>query len=81
MTEPIHTWNYRVMKRELTGEFGYTDIEYTIHEVHYTDGKAVGYSTDPMYPMGDTPEELREDLKRMLMALERPLFDFEKEKV
>ena len=80
MTDPIHTWNYRVIKKELSGEFGYTDTLYAIHEVHYKDGKAVAYSSEPINPMGETPEELREDLKRMLMALERPIFDFEKEK-
>jgi hypothetical protein len=81
MTESIHTWNYRVMRRELTSDLGFTDVKYSIHEVHYKDGKAVAYSSEPMNPMGDTLEELREDLKRMLMALERPIFDFEKEKV
>jgi hypothetical protein len=80
VSDSIHTWNYRVMKKELTGDFGYTDVEYAIYEVHYKDGKVTAYSSEPISPMGETPEELREDLKRMMMALERPLFDFEKEK-
>lgn len=79
MSDPIHTWNYRVIKKELSGEFEST-VQYAIHEVHYKDGKAVAYTSDPISPLGETPEELREDLKRMMMALERPLFDFEKEK-
>jgi hypothetical protein len=81
MTEPVHTWNYRVIRRELTGDFGYTDVEYAIHAVYYKDGKATAHTSDPAYPVGETLEELRDTLKKMLMALEKPIFDFEKEKV
>jgi hypothetical protein len=33
-----------------------------------------------MEPYGESLEELKADLKRMMMALERPLFELEKDK-
>jgi hypothetical protein len=66
------TWNYRVVNNK--GNFG-------IYEVYYDEnGNANAWSQDPMEPYGESLEELRADLKRMLMALERPLFDLKKEK-
>ena len=66
------TWNYRVVNKN--GNFG-------IYEVYYDEnGKANAWSQDPMDPYGESLEELKADLKRMMMALERPLFEIEKDK-
>jgi len=78
VSDSVYTWNYRVMRTGEPTDFG--DGQYGIYEVHYKDGKAESYSVEPIEPYGETLDELRDDLKRMLMALERPLFDYEKEK-
>ena len=66
------TWNYRV--RNVNGNYG-------IYEVYYDkNGKPNAWSQDPMEPYGESLEELKDDLKRMMTAFEKPLFDYEKEK-
>lgn len=64
------TWNYRVVKKRLsdgTETFG-------IHEVYYdADGKVNAYTEVTMAAYGETLEEFREDIKRHLEALERPV--------
>jgi len=61
-------WNYRVMKYDDEGE----DI-YTIHEVYYTNGNPDMYTANPVAAMGDSIDELEEDLIRMLEALRQPI--------
>jgi len=49
---------------------------YTIHEVYYTDGQPDSWTETPVYPMGNTIEELREELEQMLEAFTKPAIDF-----
>lgn len=61
----MSVWNYRVMK---DGEL------FGIHEVYYDeDGKPEAYTNGPVAAAGDTVEELKEDLKMQLAALEAPV--------
>ena len=65
------TWNYRVLQRtdEKTGE-----KTYAIHEVYYDKtGKPEACTEDAVAPMGETPEELREDMEHYLVALKNPI--------
>jgi hypothetical protein len=58
-------WNYRVIQR---GD------EAAIHEVLFRpDGSIEGWTEQPVFPRGETVEELREDLKRYSRALSEPV--------
>ena len=66
-------WNYRVIRRKLEDE----DI-YAIHAVYYDKkGKPDSVSRNPDWPLGETLEELREDLELYSQALGRPILDYE----
>jgi hypothetical protein len=62
------TWNYRVMRRENT---------YAIYEVYYdNDGNMETFSEEPVCPMGESLEELRQDLEHYERALAQPTLDY-----
>jgi hypothetical protein len=68
-------WNYRVFHRcYLIAD---TPVEqYTVREAYYDDdGKVTGWSAEPSAPMGDTMEELEEDLAHMRVALDRAVIE------
>lgn len=63
------TWNYRIIDRA---------DGYYIYEVYYTnDGRKDAFSLEPMYPYGDTLDELRSDLEYMQAALDKPILLYE----
>jgi hypothetical protein len=64
-------WNHRVVKKH----YPETDETfYTIHEAHYNDnGDLYGYTEGGVDPCGESIEELRETLNRMLRALDQPV--------
>lgn len=57
------TWNHRVMRQG--------DSNYIIVEAYYTDGVADSFA-EGITPYGETKEELRACLERMLKALDKP---------
>lgn len=66
-------WNHRVMIRH-NEEYDFTS--YGIREVHYEDdGTISAWTVDDMSPYGETPEELRQDLERMLACCDKPVLD------
>ena len=66
-------WNHRVVKYETRNLFGDPDVGYAIHEVFYDqDGNVNGMTSNAVAPWGDTKDELRHDLLRMLEALNKP---------
>jgi hypothetical protein len=66
-------WNHRVMKSK-DGDDDY----YQIHEVYYDkDDKVNGYTARGTLPCGNSLEELREDLERMLKSLDKEILDYE----
>lgn len=72
------TWNHRVIKYKTRNLFGDPDVGYAIHEVFYNnDGEIRGMTSDAVKPWGDTKEELREELLRMLAALDKPDIDLD----
>ncbi len=54
------------------------DPYYGIHEVYYDDsGKVEGYTDDAVSPFGETEEELRRDIERMMRAFQHPVLDYD----
>ena len=67
------SWNHRVMKSK-DGDDDY----YQIHEVYYDkDGKVDGYTDRGTSPCGNSLQELKEDLERMLKSLDKEILDYE----
>lgn len=72
MRDEVNSWNYRVF-RESDGTMG-------IIECYYEDDKPTNYS-DFMAPYGESEEELRKDIVRMLDSMTKPILteaDFNK---
>ena len=65
-------WNHRAMRTvHDNGE-----VAYSIREVFYDDdGTIEGWTAEPMDPHGETLDELRADLVRMLACLGKPVMD------
>jgi hypothetical protein len=69
------SWNHRVMKRV---EFDGDDDWYQIHEVYYNSKQEPGsWTKEGITPGGNTLEELRDELTRMLEATEKEILDYE----
>ena len=66
-------WNYRVIRKHHSE----TDSEtYHVHEVYYRDdGNIEGWTQESVTPMGETAEELREDIRYFLHAFRRPILE------
>lgn len=67
-------WNHRVMIRH---HEDYDLTTYGIREVYYDDddGAITAWTVDDMDPHGETLEELRADLERMLACCDKPVLD------
>lgn len=63
------TWNYRII-RDKDGVYG-------IHEVYYKKGKIDMWS-DAMTPLGESIDELKEDLDMMAEAFKKPVLEDDK---
>ena len=51
-------------------------MTYHVHEVYYRDeGCIEGWTQESVAPMGETAEELREDIKYFLHAFRRPILE------
>ena len=66
-------WNYRVIRNHHTE----TDsVTYHVHEVYYReDGSIESWTQEPVSPMGETVEELREDIRYFLHAFRCPILE------
>lgn len=74
------SWNHRVFREEVAAPGGGSETMYTIREVYYDepakkhgslkkcDCKPKSYTADATWPSGETVEELRQELLRMLEA-------------
>ena len=62
-------WNHRVTRS--TTDAG---TVYEIREVYYI-GDRIGWTQDASAPYGETLDELRQDLERMLAALDKEVLD------
>lgn len=75
------TWNNRVVKR-VYRKGSIEETLYEIHECFYEgkpgpDNEARSCTIDPIDPHGETLEELRETLVRMLAATYQPVLDYD----
>ena len=68
-------WNHRVVKRTYPAPSNETF--YQIHEAYYGVENKPAITEEPDYPLGESIEELREDLQRMLRALDKPVLDYD----
>lgn len=66
------TWEYRVFRSRYSLEGG-IETSYTVREFYY---EPTGWSS-PTWPVGETLDELRDDLKAMVRALDKPVIDAE----
>lgn len=73
MPEPY--WNYRIIKKNISGV-----DRYAIYEVYYEKGKPTSWVEDAVSPWGDSVEDLRKDLSNIqrAMALSVLLIDGDK---
>lgn len=63
-------WNYRVVQWKTPQGKPY----FSIHEVYYDDeGRPISCSVEPDHPMGNTLDELREDLEWYRKAIDAPV--------
>lgn len=69
-------WNYRVMRHE--AKAANDEPFYAIHEVYYReDGSVSSWTLEPCgSPSGETQEEMRRDLARIITALTKPPLDY-----
>jgi hypothetical protein len=71
------SWSYRVVKQVTKIPLGDTDVSYSIHTV-YTDenGDIVNISEKPSYAIGDDIESLKWNLESMILAVDKPIIDY-----
>jgi len=67
----IMTWNYRVFELKDQDDMPYFEIR----EVYYEGDKFIGYVAESATPLGETMDELRDDLGDFLKALEAPILN------
>jgi len=68
-------WNYRVFENIYYDE-KHMGIEYEIREVYYNNaGEIINISSGKGAPFGETLEEFRNDLHRMLEATEKEVLN------
>ena len=66
-------WNYRVIRKH--HRESETDT-YQIHEVYYhKDGTIEGWTESAVQPFGETPGELREDIRFFMKAFQKPILE------
>ena len=64
-------WNYRIIRKYHKESDSST---YQIHEVYYDDEKMIeGWTQSPVEPMGESLEELSNDIAHFLKAFEKPV--------
>jgi len=67
------SWNYRIIRRNFKEH-----TSYQVHEVFYRqDGTIEGWTENPIIPEGETPEELKQDFSRQLLAFESPILNYD----
>lgn len=74
-------WNYRVFFRQIPTDEGDTEPEFFIGEAYYSedDGSVVAWS-GPVEVIGeDTAESVRDELRKMWNALDKPPLDYDAE--
>lgn len=74
------SWNYRVIRRVYKRSLRGVEVEevtFSIHEVYYERDLPVSVSVEGTTTVGETLEELADDIKRMTEALAKPVLAYE----
>lgn len=66
----LSTWNYRVVRQQHGDE-----VLYGIHEVYYDDTYGTGWTVEPVAPVAESVEELRDVLAKMATAPDSEVID------
>jgi len=72
-------WNYRIMRHKDRLPIhlgGTTEYTYSFHEVYYEYGKNAGWSENPIAPLAETINGLRNELDLFKKAFKRPILDY-----
>jgi len=73
-------WNNRVMRRVIKTSSGSDEEWFEIHEVYYDDNDEVdGYTKNAIAPGGNTIDELRTELERMLKCLDKSVLEYQED--
>lgn len=65
-------WNYRLMRH--TDAFGREHL--ALHEAYYNDaGEVTAWTEEPSHPFGESLDEIRGDLDKMIRALDYPVIE------
>ena len=72
-------WNYRIVRKNVyMGKTIAPEVMYGIHETYYNgEDKPTAITTDHMRPYGETLDELKSDLEKMVAALDKPVLNWE----
>lgn len=63
------SWDHRVVKVITDNE-----VQYGIHEVYYDGGGVIiGWTETPIAPFGESLDELRTELNRMMLAFDKEI--------
>ena len=71
------TWEYRVVERVASRPHIDDAMWHEIIEVYYDDDGKLDATSDKIYPVGDTVDDLRKDLELMLTAISKPVISHE----
>jgi hypothetical protein len=67
------TWNYRICKESTKH-----GVKYEVHEVYYDENNQIrGFSKDAIAPFGETPEEVADDLAKMVASFSKGVLDLD----
>jgi hypothetical protein len=66
-------WNYRIIRFVDS----YKRESYRIHEVYYQGDKISTVSEVPITPSGEDVSELKEDIRRMQEAFDKPILNYD----
>lgn len=68
------TWNHRIVKKESRMHNAVEETYYEVHEAHYNaNGEICAITENSVAPLGETVEELEQELQRMLEACKKPI--------
>jgi hypothetical protein len=71
------SWNYRLCKQTYRGE-GFEEVAFEIREAYYNEaGDIWAITENPARPFGESSEEVKTVLERMMTALDKDVIDLD----
>lgn len=76
MTNKPDSWNYRVIRHRYAAPLA-DEVSFSVQAVYYDKaGAPHSCSAGPLYPHGNTPEELAVVIETYTKAITRPILDY-----